>query len=109
VLRRFMVATLEGAYRGLTDESWAKPVLARDYKITDPKILEIVYADFKAQMPPTALPTKEASENVLSLLPTFGVKLKSQNVEDHVDTSVIDALIADGTIAALQQRYGLNR
>jgi hypothetical protein len=37
------------------------------------------------------------------------VKLKSQKVEDHVDTGVIDALIADGTIATLQQRYGLNR
>jgi ABC-type nitrate/sulfonate/bicarbonate transport system substrate-binding protein len=97
VLGRFMAATLEGAY------------LARDYKIADPKILDIVYADFKAQMPLTALPTKEASENVLSLLPTFGVTLKSQKVEDHVDTGVIDALVADGTIATLQQRYGLSR
>jgi hypothetical protein len=60
-------------------------------------------------MPLTALPTKEASENVLSLLPTFGVTLKSQKVEDHVDTGVIDALVADGTIATLQQRYGLSR
>jgi ABC-type nitrate/sulfonate/bicarbonate transport system substrate-binding protein len=109
VLGRFMAATLEGAYRGLTDEAWAKPILARDYKIADPNILDIVYADFKAQMPLTALPTKEASENVLSLLPTFGVKLKSQKVEDHVDTGVIDALVADGTIATLQQRYGLGR
>lgn len=109
VLGRFMAATLEGAYRGITDEAWAKPILARDYKIANPKILDIVYADFKAQMPPTALPTREASENVLSLLPTFGVKLKSQKIEDHVDTGVIDTLIADGTIATLKQRYGLNR
>lgn len=107
VLGRFMSATLEGAYRGLTDEPWAKQILARDYKIADPKIVDIAFADFKAQMPLTALPTRQASENVLALLPTFGVKLKSQKIEDHVDTGVIDALIADGTIAALQQRYGL--
>jgi len=109
LLRRFLSATLEGAYRGLTDEPWAKPILAREYKIADPKVLDIVFADFKAQMPLTMLPTREASENVLALLPTFGVKLKSQRVEDHVDTGVIDSLIADGTVAALQQRYGLNR
>ena len=44
---------------------------------------------------------------VLGLLPTFGVRLKSQKIEDHVDTGAIDALIADGTIAALQRKYGL--
>ena len=109
VLGRFLSAILEGAYRGLTDEPWAKPILAREYKIADPKVLDIVFADFKAQMPLTMLPTREASENVLALLPTFGVKLNSQRVEDHVDTGVIDSLIADGTVAALQQRYGLKR
>jgi len=109
VLGRFLSATLEGAYRGLTDEPWAKPILAREYKIADPRILDIVFADFKAQMPLTMLPTHEASENVLALLLTFGVKLNSQRVEDHVDTGVIDSLIADGTVAALQRRYGLNR
>ena len=108
VLGHFLAATLEGAYRGLTDEKWAKEILAKDYKIADPKIADIAFADFKAQMPLAARPTAEAAENVLTLLPTFGVKLKSRNIEDHVDTGVIDALIADGTIATLQRRYGLN-
>jgi ABC-type nitrate/sulfonate/bicarbonate transport system substrate-binding protein len=108
VLGRFMNATLEGAYRGLTDETWAKQILAKEYKIASPKIVDIAYADFKAQMPLSALPTREASENVLALLLSFGAKLKSQKIEDHVDTGVIDALMADGTIATLQRRYGLN-
>jgi ABC-type nitrate/sulfonate/bicarbonate transport system substrate-binding protein len=107
VLVRFMAATLEGAYRGLRDEKWAKDILARDYKIANPKIGDIAYADFKAQLPLNALPTKEASENVLALLPSFGVHLRSQKVEDHVDTSVIDTLVADGTLARLQHQYGL--
>jgi ABC-type nitrate/sulfonate/bicarbonate transport system substrate-binding protein len=108
VLGRFMSATLEGAYRGLTDETWAKQILAKEYKIADPRIVDIVFADFKAQMPLTVLPTREASENVLALLQSFGAKLKSQKVEDHVDTSVIDALLADGTIATLQRQYRIN-
>jgi ABC-type nitrate/sulfonate/bicarbonate transport system substrate-binding protein len=108
VLGRFMAATLEGAYRGLTDEPWAKQILAKEYKIASPKVLDIVYADFKAQMPLDALPTREASNNVLTLLQSTGVKLKSQRIEDHVDTGVIDALVADGTIATLQRRYRIN-
>jgi ABC-type nitrate/sulfonate/bicarbonate transport system substrate-binding protein len=106
ILGRFMHATLEGSYRGLSDEKWAKEILAKEYKITNPKIVDIAYTDFKEQMPLNAMPTKQASENVLALLQSFGVKLKSQKVEDHVDISVIDALVKDGTLAALQQRYG---
>ena len=106
ILVRFLSATLEGGYRGLSDEKWGKEILAKEYKIANPKIVDIAYTDFKEQMPLDMMPTKEASENVLALLQSFGVKLKSQKVEDYVDTSIIDALIKDGTLASLKQRYG---
>ena len=108
VLKQFVAATLEGAYAGLNDKAFAKDVLANDYKIGNPKIADIAYADFKAQMPLIARPTEEGAKNVLDLLPTFGVKLKSRKIEDHVDTSIIDALMLDGTIQRLQKRYGLS-
>jgi NitT/TauT family transport system substrate-binding protein len=107
ILVRFLNATLEGGYRGLSDEKWAKEILAKEYKIANPRIVDIAYTDFKEQMPLDMMPAKEASENVLALLQSFGVKLKSQKVDDHVDTSIVDALIKDGTVAALQQRYAL--
>ncbi len=106
LLARFMKATLEGSYRGLADEKWAKVVLARAFKLSDPRIIDIAYADFKAQMPENAMPTKAAAENVLTQLQSFGIKLKSQKVEDYVDTSIIDALIKDGTLAGMQKKYG---
>ena len=43
VLGRFMAATLEGAYRGLADERFAKEILAKDYKVTNPNQLPAIY------------------------------------------------------------------
>jgi NitT/TauT family transport system substrate-binding protein len=106
-LQRFMKATIEGAYLGLTDENRAKAVIAKYYKLSDPKIIGIVYTDFKEQMPRHALPTRAASENVITQLQAFGVTLKSSRIEDYVDTSIIDALAKDGTLAALDQKYGI--
>ena len=106
-LQRFMKATIEGAYIGLTDPARAKQVIARNYKLADPKIVDITYTDFKEQMPRHAMPTKEAAESVIEQLQAFGAKLKSSRIEDYVDTSVITALERDGTLAALDQKYGI--
>ncbi len=103
---RFIKATLEGSYRGLAEEKWAKEVLAKNYKLSDPKIIDIAYSDFKAQMPENAMPTRAAAENVLAQLKSFGMKLKSQKVEDYVDVSILDALSKDGTLDALHRQYG---
>jgi len=107
LLSRFIKATIEGSYRGLSDEKWAKDVLANKFKLKDPKIIDIAYTDFKAQMPVNAMPTRLAAENVLTQLQSFGVKLKSQKVEDYVDTRILDALSKDGTLEALRKQYGL--
>ena len=105
ILVRFMKATLEGSYRGLADEKWAKEVFAKEFKLSDPRIIDIAYTDFKAQMPENAMPTRTAAENVLAQLQSFGIKLKSQKVEDYVDTSILDALARDGTLDALHKKY----
>jgi hypothetical protein len=106
LLTRFIKATLEGSYQGLADEKWAKEVLAKAFKLSDPKIIDIAYTDFKAQMPQNAMPTRAAAENVLAQLQSFGIRLKSQRVEDYVDTSILDALSKDGTFEALDKEYG---
>jgi NitT/TauT family transport system substrate-binding protein len=107
LLQRFMKATIEGAYMGLADPARAKQALVKYYKLTDPRILDIAYTDFKEQMPRHALPTAEASETVIAQLKSFGVPLKSSRVEDYVDTSIIGALEKDGTLAALDRKYGI--
>jgi NitT/TauT family transport system substrate-binding protein len=106
-LRRFLIATIEGAYLGMTDPVRAKAIITKYYKLTDPKIVDITYNDFKEQMPRHAMPTREASQNVIDQLKAFGVPLKSTKIEDYVDTGILDGLDKDGTLAALDKKYGI--
>jgi ABC-type nitrate/sulfonate/bicarbonate transport system substrate-binding protein len=99
-LLRFLKATIEGNYLALTDAARAKEVLAKELRITDPKILDITYNDFKAQSPADLEISRRGAENILAQFPGG-----SQKVEDYVDTSLLDALRSEGYFAAMQQKY----
>jgi len=106
LLTRFLKAMIEGSYLAFSDEKGAKEVLARETKITDPKIIDISYDDFKQQTPPDAEPTRAGAENVIAQFAAVGIVLKSTNVDDYIDTSILDGLKKDGFIAALERKYG---
>ena len=100
VLTRFLKGTIEGNYLALTDEMRAKEVLAKELKITDPKILDIAYNDFKAQSPANIEISRAGAENILAQFPGG-----SQKVEDYVDAGLLEALRAEGYFTAMQQKY----
>ncbi len=100
VLTRFLMAVMEGNYLALADDKRAKAVLAREAKITDPKIVDIAYEDFKQQSPPDLEPTAAAAANTLAQFPGGGA-----TSADLIDTSLLDALKASGFSAALQRNY----
>jgi NitT/TauT family transport system substrate-binding protein len=99
-LKRFLEATVEGNYLALTNESFAKEILAKELKITDPKILDISYNDFKQQSPATLEPTSEGAKNILAQFPGG-----SARVEDYVDTSLLEELKREGFFQAMQKKY----
>ena len=99
-LTRFIRATAEGNYLALTDENRAKAVLAKQAGITDPKILDISYHDFKLLSPPDIEPSDQAAKNILAQFPDV-----SQKVEDYVDGGILAALRKDGAFTALAQKY----
>jgi NitT/TauT family transport system substrate-binding protein len=101
VLMRFLKATIEGNYLALSDAKRAKDVLAAELKVTDPKILDITYNDFKALTPPDTEPSRQGAENILAQLPDG-----SRKVEDYVDASLLDALRSEGYFASMRQKYG---
>jgi ABC-type nitrate/sulfonate/bicarbonate transport system substrate-binding protein len=101
VLMRFLKATIEGNYLALADAKRAKDVLAAELKISDPKILDITYNDFKALTPPDTKPSRPGAENILAQFPDG-----SRKVEDYVDARLLDALRSEGYFAAMQQKYG---
>ncbi len=81
MLARFLKATIEGNYLALADAQRAKDVLAPRLKISDPKILDITYNDFKALTPPNTEPSRQGAENILAQFPGG-----SRKVEDYVDS-----------------------
>ena len=100
-LARFLKATVEGNYLARTDARRAKEVLAREAKITDPKILDIAYNDFKQQSPPDLVPARAGADNVLAQFPSD----VSRKVEDYVDTSLLDGLRKEDFFMGLEQKY----
>jgi ABC-type nitrate/sulfonate/bicarbonate transport system substrate-binding protein len=102
VLKRFVLATVEGNYVALTDEKRAKEVLAKGAGITDPKVLDISYNDFKQQSPADLEPVRAGADNIIAQFPAE----VSRRQEDYVDASLLDDLRKDGSLAALKKKYG---
>jgi NitT/TauT family transport system substrate-binding protein len=99
---RFLRAVIEGNYLALTDAARAKQVLARELKITNQKIIDISYDDFKAQSPPDMTISMPGVENVLKLSAGDG----SRNAADYIDGSVLMELGKTDFFATLRKKYG---
>jgi ABC-type nitrate/sulfonate/bicarbonate transport system substrate-binding protein len=104
VLTAFLKAVMEGNYLALTDAPRAKAVLARQAKITDPKIVDIAYEDFKQQSPPDIAPTADAAANTLAQF-----HQGAATSAGTVDTGILEALKASGFTAALHRKYDAQR
>src|SRR4029077_20848288 len=100
-LTRFLKATIEGNYLALSDEKRAKEILARELKISDPRIIDISYNDFKQQSPPDLEPSRAGAENILTQFPGG-----SSKVDDYVDSGILDGLRTAGFFEEKQRKYG---
>ncbi len=101
-LARFLRATAEGNYRALSDPERAKQVLARGTRVSDPKTVEITYADFTQMTPLDLAVPRAAAENILAHFPP-GV---SRNLDNYIDLSVLEILQKEGFFAALEKKHG---
>jgi ABC-type nitrate/sulfonate/bicarbonate transport system substrate-binding protein len=101
VLMRFLKAVMEGNALALADEPHAKAVLAREAKITEAKIVDIAYDDFKQQSPHDIVPTAVAAANTLAQFPLGG------GAADYIDTTILDELRGSGFTAGLERKYGI--
>jgi ABC-type nitrate/sulfonate/bicarbonate transport system substrate-binding protein len=101
VLIRFLKAVIEANHLALANEKRAKEVLAREAGITDAKILDIAYDDFKQQSPRNIEPTTAAAENILAQFAAGG----STDPANYVDTGTLAELKASGFMAGLELKY----
>ena len=99
-LTRFLKATIEGNYLALTDEKRGKDILAKEMKLSDAKIIDISYNDFRQQSPPDLEPSRRGAENILAQLGGG-----SSKIEDYVDTGILDALKKAGFFEEMRRKY----
>lgn len=99
---RFMKGTVEGNYLAVSDERRAKAVLAKELSLTDPNIVDISYANFKSETPLNAEMTREGAETIIDIVAPPGA---SRNVDDYIDSSILDELRAEGFFETMQNKY----
>jgi len=102
-LVRWLRATIEGNYLAIADAARAKAVLARELQLTDAKLINQSYDNFKAETPPTAEIDRAGAENILA---TVAPPNASRNLDDYIDMSLTDGLRAEGFFDAMKRKYG---
>jgi ABC-type nitrate/sulfonate/bicarbonate transport system substrate-binding protein len=105
---RFLKAYIEGAYRGFGEEKWAKEIIARRLKASDPKIIDATYRDYLNMTSRDLTPSTESAANVIAQLKAINQPISSDKVEDYLDVSLIGRLKNDGFLAAMQKQYRVN-
>ncbi len=101
-LARFLEATIEGNRLAMSDAARGKAVLTREMRIGDPKIIDIVYADFRDQTPPFAEIADDGARAIVEQIAAPGAR---HDLKDYVDPSLSAALKAEGFFDAMAKRY----
>ena len=104
-VKDFLRAYVEAIYVALSDAPRAKGVLAGEFKDFSPAIIQATYDDFKARVPRDAAPSRVGAETMLRELPALGAPVKSTNVADYVDASLIEELRREGFFDAMKKKY----
>ncbi len=107
VITRFLKAYIEGAEKAFGDEKWAKEVIAKRFKTSDPKVIDATYRDYVASTSRDLTPSIEGAKSVLAQLKAIGLKVGSDNPMDFLDLGLIDKLKSEGFVAAMQKQYGV--
>ena len=98
---RFLKATIEGNYLALSDEKRAKDMLAKEVRITDPRIIDTSYNDFKQQSPhqPQAVAAGSARTSSMQF-PGLGAARSTITSTPRM----LDDLKNEGFFAAMEQQ-----
>ncbi|HEY4317091.1 MAG TPA: ABC transporter substrate-binding protein [Herbaspirillum sp.] len=104
LLIAFLKATLEGNYLSLTDAARGKAVLAKQLNLSDPKIIDLAYDDFRKLSPVDIEVSRAGTENIIAQVAKGGA---SRNPDDYIDLSLMQAIRDEGYMDALRKKYKL--
>jgi NitT/TauT family transport system substrate-binding protein len=96
----FIKATVEGNYLALADPARAKETLARELKLSDPKVVAEAYDNFKRETPLNAELTIEGARNIIDVL-----QPKNKDVNAYLDNSIQEELTNAGFFRQMKEKY----
>jgi NitT/TauT family transport system substrate-binding protein len=100
MVRRFLLAYLQGIHRFKTDEPFTKRVIASRLRIADPAIVDETYKYAAARIPRMPYPTVNGMRMALESLGN-DARVKNVRPEDFYDDSILRGLERDGTVQQL--------
>jgi NitT/TauT family transport system substrate-binding protein len=106
-LTRFLKAYVEGAMRGLGDPAWAKEIIGKRFKTSDPKVINATYQDYERILARDLTPSMEGAQNVITQLKAINLPVGSENARDYIDSSLMDKIKSEGFFAEMQKQYGV--
>ena len=107
LLKRFIKANVEGIYKALADEKWAKEVIAKEFKTDSKAVIDDAYSILKKIYPRDFTPSAAALSNVIAEVDSMGPALSVKDVAEYVDLGPLDALKKEGFFDEMKKRYGL--
>ena len=96
----FIRGTVEGNYFALSNSSEAKKVLATELKLTDEKVIDQTYENFRAETPRNAELTVKGAQNIIDVL-----EPKDRNLASYMNNSIQEELIREGFFEKMTQKY----
>ncbi len=106
-IERFVRAYIEGAQKGFGDETWAKEVISKRFKTSDPKVIDATYRDYVTMTARDLAPSIDGAKSVLAQLKAINLPVGSDKPADYLDLSLIEKLKVEGFVAAMQKQYGV--
>lgn len=107
LLKRFLKANIEGVYKALSDEKWAKDVIAKEFKTTSPAIVDDAYSLIKRTFPRDFTPAADSVKAVIAEVDAVGPPLATKNAADYVDLAPIEALKKEGFFEQMKKKHGV--
>lgn len=107
LLKRFIKANVEGIYRALSDEKWAREIIAREFKTSSKAVIDDAYDTLRKIYPRDFTPSAAAVANVINEVHTMGPALSTRDPAQYVDLGIVEALRKEGFFEEMRKRYKL--
>jgi ABC-type nitrate/sulfonate/bicarbonate transport system substrate-binding protein len=107
LVSQFLRAFIESAYLAVANEDMAKRVIGSKLKTADARLVNATYNEFKRLMTLDPEPPRAGAENTIENLQAIGISIPNQNLEDHLDSDIVQTLKKEGFLAELARKYKL--